>query len=68
MAQEMGIDLPGVTMYLCGAEFDYHLGADPKIQLARSPEELGCTQECSIVQVEVKFKRLVQKADFSKLT
>jgi hypothetical protein len=58
--------------YMCKTDFDYELGeAADGSRVYPSVESLKkyspCYKQCGIVEVEVRFKSVVQESDFSDL-
>lgn len=59
-----------VTGYMCKVDWDYELGAAvggntifPSVADLVSNKK--CTQECGVVEVEVRLKSVLQESDFS---
>lgn len=52
--------------YMCGVAWQHEVG-ETEVELYQSPEACrkarGCTNECGIVEVEVRLRRWVRKQD-----
>jgi hypothetical protein len=61
------------TAYMCGVDFQHHLGEDSKATRTYASVEClkearECWKQCGIVEVEVRVKAWVEPQDFTSLT
>ena len=55
--------------YVCGVAWQHEIGETDVTMYEsarRCRKERGCTEECGIVEIEVRFKRWVKKQDLTK--